>query len=191
MTLCSRFSTYILMCATLALALGSTVEAQPMAPINSFDLVLMGDSLRPDAHTVELRSNPTAGESWTALDNPECVDTERVLVFPRQSVQRYLGQDIRENYVALRVVAESRGGTLRSAYSVPSTGEFDSNDCTEIARLTETRPMVVRRHSLAAYERPRSAPLHPNTPFIDHIEAPVRHRKPGVMEVEWLEILFR
>lgn len=104
-------------------------------------------------------------------------------------ISRY--SDIRENYVALKVVSEAKGGALRSAYAVPSADKFDSNDCDEIARLIETRPMVVRRHSLAAYERPRSVPLHPDTPFIDHIEAPVRPRKPGVMEVEWLEILFR
>ncbi len=179
------------MWAIFALAPGSTVEAQPGPPTESFDLVLMGDSLRPDAHTVELRSNPTAGELWIALETPQCADTERVLVFPNQSVQRYLGQDIRENYIALKVVAESKGGALRSAYALPSTGEFDSNDCAEIAHLIETQPMVVRRHSLAAHERPRSVLLRPDTPFIDHIEAPVRHRKPGVMEVEWLEILFR
>lgn len=191
MSLRSRFRTYILTWAILLLALGPTVEAQPAPSIDSFDLVLMGDALRPSVHTVKLKSNPTAGESWTALENVQCADTERVLVFKNQSVQRYLGQDIRENYLALNVTAETSGGALRSAYAVPSTRNFDSNDCQEIVDLVEKRPMVVRRHSLAVYERPRSASLRPDTPFIDHIEAPVRHRRPGVMEVEWLEILFR
>lgn len=191
MTSYSRVSTYLFIWALFVSALGPSVEAQPVSSIDSFDLVLMGDSLRPSTHTVKVRSNPTAGETWTALENPQCAETGRVLVFPNQSAQRYLGQDIRENYVALKVLAEAKGGALRSAYAVPSVDKFDSNDCDEIARLIETRPMVVRRHSLATYERPRAVPLHPDTPFIDHIEAPVRHRKPGVMEVEWLEILFR
>ena len=60
-----------------------------------------------------------------------------------------------------------------------------------LARLVATEPAVVRRHSLAVYERPRPARLRPGTPFIDHVEAPVRHRKPGVTEVEWLELLFQ
>jgi hypothetical protein len=190
MSLSAQFHLQISAWLVLALVFGSSVEAQPASSVDSFDLILMGDSLRPSAHTVELRSNPTAGENWTELESPYCTETGRLLVFPTQPVQRYLGQDIRENYLALKVVSETRGGSLRSAYTVPSAGTFEANNCEEIAHLIESQPMRIRRHSLAVYERPRPAHLRPDKPFIDHIEAPVRHRKPGVMEVEWLEILF-
>lgn len=50
---------------------------------------------------------------------------------------------------------------------------------------------MVRRHSVALHVRPRPVQLSADTPFIEHLEAPIRHRKPGVMEVEWLEILFQ
>jgi hypothetical protein len=177
--------------ACLLVALGPAAAAQPGASVETFDLVLVGDALSPTAHRVALKSNPTAGATWTPLDGAQCTGTERLMVVPDLSVRRYVGQDLRENYVALKIAAEEEGGRLRAAYAVPSTGELDTAACARLARLATTQPMVVRRHSLAVYERPRPARLRPGTHFIDHIEAPVRHRKPGVTEVEWLEILFR
>lgn len=180
----------VLLGAGLALALSPTVQAQPVPPVDTFDLVLVGDSLSASAHRVFLKPNPTVGASWTTLDEARCEETERLLILPAQPTDRYLGQDIRENYLALKVTAETKGGTLRAAYAVPSTNDLNAATCARLARLAETKPMIVRRHSLAAYERPRPARLRPGTPFIDHIEAPIQHRKPGVMEVEWLQILF-
>lgn len=188
MTSSSRFS--ILLCTGLFLLLGPTAHAQPATPVDTFDLVLMGDSLS-SAHRVDLKTNPTAGGTWTKRTEVRCTETKGVMVVPTQPVDRFLGQDIRENYLALRIRAQTTGGSLRAAYALPSIEHMDDRTCSRLARLIQTKPMVVRRHSLAVYERPRPAPLRPGTPFIDHIEAPVRHRKPGVMEVEWLEILFR
>ncbi len=158
--------------------------------MDTFDLVLVGDSLSASSHRVALKTNPTVGETWEPLTEVRCEETARLLVFPAQSTDRYLGQDIRENYLALKVSAEVEGGTLRAAYAVPSTDEFGTKACARLTRLAETQPLTVRRHSLAVYERPRPARLRPERSFIDHVEAPIRHRKPGVMEVEWLEILF-
>ncbi len=177
--------------ACVLLVVSPTASAQSDAPTESFDLVLVGDSLDPAIHRVALKTNPSAGEAWTPLDNVRCADTERLLVVPNRSTRRYVGQDIRENYVALKITSAAPGGALRAAYAVPSVDSMDEATCTRLARLVQNRPMAVRRHSLAVYERPRPASLRPDTSFIDHVEAPVRHRKPGVMEVEWLEILFR
>jgi len=170
------------------------VGAQPGPPGQTFDLVLVGDHLRPEAHRAALKTNPTAGATWTPLDDVTCTGAERLMVIPDLSVARYLGQDIRENHLTLRITTRSSTsgdrGVLRAVYAVPSAGSLDPSACTQIARLARTAPQNIRRHSLAAYERPRPAPLRPGTPFLDHVEAPVRHRKPGVMEVEWLNILF-
>jgi hypothetical protein len=178
-----------LACALLVFS--PTASAQSGIPADSFDLVLVGDSLDPAVHRVALKTNPSAGEAWTLLDDVRCADTERLLVLPDRSTRRYVGQDIRENYVALQITSTAAGGTLRAAYAVPSVDSMDAATCTRLARLVQNRPMTVRRRSLAVYERPRPASLRPDTSFIDHVETPVRHRKPGVMEVEWLEILFR
>ena len=170
------------------------VGAQPVPPVQTFDLVLVGDHLRPEAHRAALKTNPTAGATWTSLDDATCTGTDGLMVIPNLSVARYLGQDIRENHLALRITTRSSTngdrGVLRAVYAVPSAGSLTQTTCTRIARLVRTAPQNIRRHSLAAYERPRPASLRPGTPVLDHVEAPVRHRKPGVMEVEWLNVLI-
>jgi len=181
---------FVLVLGLSTAGVGSAL-AQPAPPVDAFDLVLVGDSLSAAAHRVALRTNPTAGEAWEELEEARCDDTARLLVFPAQSTDRYLGQDIRENYLAVRVTAEAGGGTLRAVYAVPSTDTLGATACPRLARLVEARPLTVRRYSLAVYERPRPTRLRPGRPFIDHVEAPIRHRRPGVMEVEWLNILFR
>ena len=189
MTLPSLLRTIV--CACVLGALGPVAVGQSTPPVETFDLVLVGDSLTPSAHRVSLKTNPTAGARWTSLGDARCTGTERLMVLPDLSTERYVGQDLRENYIALKMTTEMEGGLLRAAYAVPSADRMDADACTRLARLVREQPMTVRRHSLAVYERPRPVRLRPGTPFIDHVEAPVRHRKPGVMEVEWLEILFR
>lgn len=182
--------------AFLLVALWSVgpVGAQPGPPVETFDLVLTGDHLRAEAHRVALKTNPTAGATWTVLEDARCTRTNQLLVLPDLSVARYLGQDIRENHLTLRITTQSSTeearGALRAVYAVPSTEPMDAAACARLARLVRTTPQAIRRHSLANYERPRPAPLRTDTPFLDHVEAPVRHRKPGVVEVEWLNILF-
>lgn len=172
----------------------SPASAQPGPPVETFDLVLVGDHLRAETHRVALKANPTAGAAWTPLDDAACTDTDPLMVLPGLSVARYLGQDTRENHLTLRIKTQSSPkadrGALRAVYAVPSTPSSDSAACPQLARLARTAPATIRRHSLAAYERPRPAPLRTERPFLDHVEAPIRHRKPGVMEVEWLNILI-
>jgi hypothetical protein len=115
-----------------------------------------------------------------------------VHVVPDHSTARYLGQDIRENYIALKITTtqDDPEGTLRAAYAVPTAERYDDATCKRLAALIAKQPGAVRRHSLASHVRPRPAALS-GASFVEHLEAPIRHRKPGVMEVEWLEILFR
>lgn len=177
----------------LILVLGvHPVGAQPALPVETFDLVLAGDHLRADAHRVALKTNPTVGAKWMSLDGATC--TGPLLVFSGLSVDRYLGQDLRENHLTLRITTQSSDngghGALRAVYAVPSGTSFNQEICTRLARLARTAPEQIRGHSLAAYERPRPTPLRATTPFLDHVEAPVRHRKPGVAEAAWLNVLF-
>lgn len=188
--MCTTLRISVLILGLSTVVVGSAF-AQPAASVDTFDLVLVGDLLSASTHRVALKTNPTAGETWEGLNEVRCEETARLLVFPAQSTDRYLGQDIRENYMALKVTAEASGGTLRAAYAVPSTDELGAKACARLVRLAETKPLTLRRHSLAVYERPRPVRLQPERSFIDHIEAPIRQRKPGVMEVEWLQILFR
>ena len=170
------------------------VGAQPGPAVKTFDLVLVGDHLRAEAHRVALKTNPTTGASWTVLEETRCPRTNQLLVLSDLSATRYLGQDIRENHLTLRITTpsstEDARGALRAVYAVPSTEPIDTAACAQLARLARTTPQALRRHSLAIYERPRPASLRAGTPFLDHVEASVRHRKPGVVEVEWLNVLF-
>lgn len=166
--------------------------AQSTASIDQLDLILVGDQLSPSTHQVGLKTNPTQGGSWTSLGEMRCVTVEGVLVVQDLSGPRYYGQDRRENHLSLRITTTSNAaqGRLRAVYAVPHD-EWTNSACTQLARLVRSDPQTVRRHSLATYERPRPARLTSGEPFIDHIEAPIRHRRPGVMEVEWLNILFQ
>jgi len=169
------------------------VAAQPNTSVDQFDLILVGDQLSPTVHQVELRTNPTRGGSWTSLGETRCAEAGDVLVIPGLSRSRYYGQDRRENHLSLRITTtgDASRGRLRAVYAVPHTDWTNNAACTKLARLVRGDPQTVRRYSLATYERPRPARLTSGAPFIDHIEAPIRHRRPGVMEVEWLNILFR
>lgn len=182
--------------ALLVLGLVQTVSAQPETPVATFDLVLVGNDLDPDAHRISLKTNPGQGETWTPVvssdRSPRCTTSESLLVVPDLPAKQYVGQDIRENHLSLKIetVDPATEGAIRAVYALPSVEDLNDDACTRLARLIERAPDTVRHHSLATYVRPRPAPLEAEAPFIDHVELPVRHRKPGVMEVEWLKILF-
>jgi len=189
----TRLNLSVLVLLGVWTALLAPAAAQSGPPIDQFALVLIGDRVSPDAHRVALKTNPTRGNSWTALDEVRCRRTDGVLVFPGRSTARYYGQDRRENHLILRVTSTSNAsqGRLRAVYALPPADEWTEAACTQLIRLVQSEPQTVRRHSLAVYERPRPAILTSDQPFVDHVEAPIRHRKPGVMEVEWLNILFQ
>jgi hypothetical protein len=152
--------------------------------------------LTPSAQKIALKTNPWRGDAWTPVataDGPAaCASSPALHVVPGLPTGRYLGQDIRENYVALKLSTsrDESDSRLRAAYALPSVDTVDATACERLRTLIETAPSTVRQHSLAAHVRPRPAPLSADAPLIEHLEAPIRHRRPGVMEVEWLEILF-
>lgn len=170
--------------------------AQPAPPVEHFDLVLFGTDLDASAHRVALKTNPWRSDAWrpvgTSGGSSPCPAHPRLRVVPNLPAARYYGQDIRENYVALKIktTRSNVDGTLRAAYALPSADTLDAAACEYLADLIASSPSTVRRHSVALHVRPCPAQLSAEAPFIEHLEAPIRHRKPGVMEVEWLEILF-
>lgn len=186
------------LCALMGLLIFSlgfapAVSAQPSPPIETFDLVLYGDELRGVGEHVRLKSNPWRRDAWIAVGRQRhvaCAEHPSVAVLPNLPTPEYLGQDVRENYVALKIVPMDGSPELRAAYALPSADTLKEDSCNRIVDLIASDPAVVRRHSLASHTRPRPVSLSGRRPFIEHLEAPIRHRKPGVMEVEWLEILF-
>lgn len=110
----------------LALLAALPTAAQPTPPVEHFDLVLFGTDLEASAHRVMLETNPWQSDAWTAVAesgrSPRCDDHPRLRVVPDLSAARYLGQDVRENYIALKITTpRSRAdGTLRAAYALPS-----------------------------------------------------------------------
>lgn len=183
-------STTVLLLLWIGLPAAAPVPSA--APAERFDLVLVGDGLSPNAHTVALKTNPSRDATWTSLDGARCSSPTGVLVVPGLATARYYGQDLRENHLSIRITTtvDTAEGRLRAIYALPPANDWTDAACTRLARLTRTEPQVLRRHSLAAYERPRPADLRTDRPFIDHVEAPVRHRKPGEREVEWLNVLL-
>jgi hypothetical protein len=182
--------------AVLTLLVPGPSPAQPTSSVDTFDLVLFGAGLTPSAQEIDLKTNPWRGDAWTPVsttDNPvPCASSPTLRVVSGLPTDRYLGQDLRENYVALKLstARDEADGQLRAAYALPPVDTIDAAACERFVTLIETNPSTVRRHSLAAHVRPRPAPLSADAPLIEHLEAPIRHRRPGVMEVEWLEILF-
>jgi hypothetical protein len=164
--------------------------------VKHFDLILVGSDLDPTTHRVALKTNPKQGGAWPPVAPSaravRCTAQPGLRVIPNLSGARFLGQDIRENYIALRITTTRAAatGTLRAAYAVPSVDTLDAAGCERLATVIAEEPARVRRHSVATHVRPRPAQLSVEAPFIDHLEAPVRPRKPGVMEAKWLEILF-
>jgi hypothetical protein len=194
MTLRRRFVLSGVLLAFLAPAPGA---AQSARPVDHFDLVLVGRHLNAPTHQIALKTNPWRSNAWIPTPPPEksfaCRAHPQVHVVSGLSTARFLGQDIRENYVALKITTTSTdaAGTLRAAYALPASDALGDATCDRLATLIATDPATVRRHSVASHVRPRPASLTVDTPLIEHLEAPVRYRKPGVMEVKWLKILFR
>ena len=159
-----------------------------------FDLVVYGRDLDPAAIAVAVRENPSAGERWVALDEPVVRrddDGSTLLVYPGLSAVRFFGQDVREGHVAVRVrgLAVSPGDPAVSAlYAVPAGAEGDAD---ALRQLLAADAAGFEAASAASMVYPRPRAVRPDGAWVEHVEAPVRHRRPGVLEVEWLEILFR
>ncbi|MFO7893169.1 MAG: AGE family epimerase/isomerase [Longimicrobiales bacterium] len=179
-----------------------------------FDLVVYGRDLDPTGMTVRVRENPSAGDAWVPLVEPATRrgdDGWAAVVYPGLSALRFLGQDIREGHVAVRVQGlagaasgsagdpaggeNAAGPAITGFYVLPRGGDGGPTDPRERADAVHgwlaTDPGRVESASAAAVVYPRPRTVTPGGAWVEHVEAPVRHRRPGELEVEWLEILFR
>lgn len=160
----------------------------------AFDLVVVGEAVGGPAVQVALRTNPARGHTWTNLGRPARRSSDgTVAVWTDLSLPRYLGHDIRQNHMMLRIETgdnPSPDAAMRAVYAVPHSAET-TDFVARLRALIRTDPLAVRQHSYAALVRPRPLALAPDMTVLTPIEAPVRHRKPGVLEVEWLELLYQ
>jgi len=154
-----------------------------------FDLILFGRNLKASKSAVWLKTNPWLSDKWEKLENTHSQTTSRynLLTYQDLPVNRYLGQDIRENYLLIKIQTAKDGTSISAIYVLPHSNNFDVQ---KIFALIKEDPIKLQQHSLANYVRPRPYLLKGSQAFIEHVEAPVRNLKPGVQEVKWLDILF-
>lgn len=194
--------TYTLLLVVLLAAGTSGLRAQPACSGGQegeryFDLVIFGSGLERNDPSLSLKTNLRSDTPglWEAPETGEGMGRYRdrqgevTLAFTRLPCDRYLGQDIRENYLALRL-ASGGESDLRAAYVLPHTGTAGDTLAEIVAGVIRSGPLRLERLSLAAFVSPRPKRLSPGDTLIEHLEMPVRGYPPGVREVEWLEILF-
>ncbi|MFO7891423.1 MAG: hypothetical protein R6V04_13915 [bacterium] len=163
-----------------------------------FEIWIYGDGLSSENMEVSVKTNPEFGEQWHSILSPDRTDPSirifgynRLLILSGLSLEKYFGQDIRENYAAVRVSAEQNTSEIQAFYVLPE-GIADKLNLPEQAiDLIRYHPEKIRQRSLACLIRPRPFRLINGNVYTEHIEAPVRHLPPGVQEVKWLKILFR
>lgn len=154
-----------------------------------FDLVLFGKNLNHSKLNVWLRTNPWLSDQWVRSGTAylRTISGYDLLAYRDLPVDRYLGQDIRENYLLIKIKPRQGNASLSAIYVLPHSKNFDAK---KIFTLIKENPVELQQHSLADYIRPRPYHLQANQTLTEHVEAPVRNLKPGVQEVRWLDILF-
>ena len=178
----------------------SSEENADLSAQESFNLIVYGKNLDPAKLDIMLKTNPVAGSQWTEvleiIGNKGKIETDgnnKLLIFRRVSTKRYFGRDIRENYIAVRFYngQKDHPPEISAIYAIPSDNESASGTPERYINWIEKQPLKMESLSLASHIRPRPIILKSGKAFTEHIEAPVRQFKPGVREVEWLEILFK
>lgn len=171
-----------------------TGSAQPPAESPSkFDLIIFGKNL--DSRTeVFLKENPGTTNNWQKLDSGRLISDEKkgvsTLLFSNLSTKKFAGQDIRENYIAIKITpVEDRNQLIRALYALPHV-DHSQETLQKIGDAIQSDPQQIKTFSLANLVFPRSQSISGDNEFIEHIEMPVRHLKPGVQEVEWLDVIF-
>lgn len=174
-----------------------------------FDLWIYGRGLEDGHHDLLLKRNPWTGGGWESVrrgesaaerDPPDHEDAAahrsgadegwgaRVVGgLPRS---RFLGQDLRVGGLTLKLVA---GDTVRVAavFAMPHRLPADSGTADSVASLLERARGRVRAASLAHHVYPHPVSLGRGDTLVLRVEGRVRDRKPGVLEVEWLDLLWR
>ena len=163
----------------------------------TFNMLFYGKNLNTEQVKVQLKTNPKAGEDWTNIlkerKNVWMSENRELLVIKNLSMENYFGQDIRENYIAVRLTSKAEDSLpeISAMYALPPNVDINKSSHEWFIDRIKNQPVKLREQMLASHVRPRPHILQNAVPFTEHIEAPVRHFKPGVREVEWLEVLFQ
>lgn len=186
-------SLFVLLSFFLITSIGTaqTPDEQP----SQFDLVIFGNNLDAKSTTVQLRENPGNENQWQKLESGQTIsDGENnftSILISNLSTEKFAGQDIRENYIAIKIRTEGSDGNqqIRAIYAVPHA-DYSTQDRQKMHAAIESDPGQIRKYSLANLVFPRVQTIPDGKEFTEHIEMPVRHLKPGVQEVKWLDIIF-
>jgi len=193
----------VLVCIFLLLMACSSTVAQlspSQSPVatgyndtGSFYLLIYGEGLDEGQLQLSLKTNPSYGERWEPADERAVWDScnDRMIMVGLFGRALYMGQDIRENYIAMRIESEAKEDILISAVYALSPAVYATHGGLEnMEELIEESPHELKELSLASHIRPRPYILKPGESWTEHIEAGVKHYKPGIREVEWLDIIF-
>ncbi|MFW6019807.1 MAG: hypothetical protein ACOCPM_04430 [Bacteroidales bacterium] len=160
----------------------------------TFDLVIYGSNLNTDEIEILVKTNPQYGGQWDTISRNNSKinfftdNSQKLLKLSGLSMEKYFGQDIRENYIGIKVRSlEQEPLTKISAFYAFPAGAFEKESLVE---LIENHDPVLLDKCLAKIIRARPLKLDIVSYYTEHIEAPVRHKKPGIQEVKWLNILF-
>lgn len=176
----------------LFLLLTSTTGFAQMPEVpEQFDLAVFGQDLHTSRVQVWLKENPGINNNWVKLDNgkmvPSTDDSFATIIYRGLSTDKFAGQDLRENYVAIKIKTKGRRtAQIRAAYALPDTGQ----QMDKLHEAIQYHPIKIKKHSLGSLVFPRPQRVTNKKTFVEHIEMPVRHLKPGMQEVRWLDVIF-
>ncbi|MFO7851195.1 MAG: hypothetical protein ACQERS_03310 [Bacteroidota bacterium] len=163
------------------------------ADTNTFDLIIYGKDFAAGEIKVNLKSNPAFGERWEVAGKgvKPVYYNNKLIIIKGIARNRYVGQDIRENYISARLTNTGEKQIMISAvYALPSSDYNGANKLSALSETIEERPHEIEKYSLASHVRPHPFIIEGGKTWTEHIEAPVKTFKPGVREVKWLDILF-
>lgn len=159
----------------------------------SFALIVFGQQLNKSSLEVHLKENPGLESSWQKLSDAKMMkkDDFALLMFNDLSVATFAGQDIRERYIEIKIENSGTNNTskIRALYALPNLDTIDKH-ASQLYSAIVFHPEKLRRYSLGSLPFPRAESISPNKTWVEHIEMPVRHLKPGVQEVKWLDVIF-
>ena len=169
-----------------------TKDTTAYQPPAYFDLVVYGNNLDHDDVLVLLEANIGHGNNWSRLPEASFMtEDEALFVIRHLSTKKYLGNDIRENFmkVFLRNYQDDPAA-IKGIYAFPHTSQPTPHYPDILKTLIEDEPMEAKAHSLANYIRPVANNLTYDEFDVIKVEAPVRYKKPAMLEVKWLEMLY-
>jgi len=188
----TNLKTLLVYFCLLLLASAGLAQSSSQQPAR-FDLVIFGSDLSLQETEVWLKENPGTADNWHKLESGLVAKTTNskhtTLIYRGLETNKFAGQDIRENYISIKLrIDNQQNAQLRAAYALPHLENTDEIT-NKIHQAIQSHPAKMKEHSMATLVFPRPHSLSQKA-VIEHIEMPVRHLKPGVQEVRWLDILF-